>query len=68
MNRYEYKHSRMFYKRSCSQDDFDQQIMRLLDDMGKEGWELKSSFHEGLLQEGLLESHIHLVFGREIHP
>jgi len=67
MNTYEYKHTRMFYKRASSQDDFDQQIMRLLDDMGKEGWELKSTFHEGLLQEGLLESHIHLVFGREIH-
>jgi hypothetical protein len=67
VNTYEYKHTRMFYKRSSSQDEFDRQIMHLLDDMGKEGWELKSTFHEGLLQEGLLESHIHLVFSRAIH-
>jgi len=66
MNKYEYKHARMIYRRTCSTDDFDRQIIRMLDDMGKEGWELRSTFHEGLLQEGLLDSHIHLVFCREI--
>ncbi|MHC4536707.1 MAG: hypothetical protein ACYS6K_22390 [Planctomycetota bacterium] len=66
MNKHEYKHTRMYYKRAYSQDEFDLQIVRMLDDMGKRGWDLKSAFHKGLLQEGLLESHIHLVFGREI--
>jgi len=65
MGTYEYRHRRMHYKRSCSKDEFDQQITRLLDDMGNEGWELRSTFHEGLLQEGLLDSHIHLLFCRE---
>jgi len=68
MRSYEYKHSRMFYRRASSQEEFDQQITRLLNDMGNEGWELRSIFHEGLLQEGLLDSHIHLLFLQRDSP
>lgn len=66
MAKYEYKHMRMHYRRTCSKNEFDEQIIKLLNAEGRDGWELKSTFHEGLLQEGLLESHIHIIFCREI--
>ena len=61
MKRVEYKHVRMRYgfKSVFSKAAFDAQLMGVLKEMGDQGWELKSSFHEGL--GGL---HVHLIFGR----
>jgi len=66
MKKYEYKHMRMFYSRFVSQESFDKQLMEMLDEMGKDGWELKGTFHEGFFHEGISKAHVHLVFGREI--
>jgi len=62
MTRYEYKHVRMVYRLASvfSKAAFDRQLCETLEPMGREGWELKSSIHEGLLQ-----THVHLIFGRE---
>jgi len=63
MKKYEYNHVRMSYdlRSLFSSAAFDRQLSELLERMGNEGWELKSSFCEGLLP-----GHIHFVFGREV--
>ena len=66
MKKIEYKHMRMFYDRFISQEGFDTQLMETLNKMGKDGWELRGTFHEGFLHEGISKSHIHLIFVREI--
>jgi hypothetical protein len=66
MKKFEYKHTRMFYDRFISQERFDTQLMETLDEMGKDGWELRTMFHEGFFHEGISKSHVHLIFGREI--
>jgi len=62
MKKYEYRHVRMSYTflSFFSKSAFHRQLSKLLERMGDEGWELKSS-----ICEGFLPSHIHLVFGRE---
>ena len=62
MIRYEYRHVRMAYgfASTFSKAAFDRQLCETLEQMGREGWELKSSIHEGFLQ-----THVHLIFGRE---
>ena len=62
MTRYEYRHVRMSYRfTSCfSKAAFDRQLCEILEQMGNEGWELRSSIHEGFLS-----THVHLIFGRE---
>jgi len=59
---YEYKHIRMSYTflSAFSKDAFDRQLCSLLEQMGNEGWELKSTIHEGFLQ-----FHVHLIFGKQ---
>ena len=61
MPRYEYRHVRMAYRFASwfSKAAFDRQLSEILKRMGDEGWELKSSIHEGLG-----ELHVHLIFGR----
>ena len=61
MKKYEYKHIRLAYgfKSMFSKSAFNNQLMPVLEKMGNDGWELKSSFHEGM------EAHVHLIFGRE---
>ena len=63
MKEYEYNHIRMSYTflSFFSKAAFDRQLCELLQRMGTEGWELKSS-----ICEGFLPSHIHFVFGREM--
>ena len=63
MRTYEYKHIRMSYTllSRFSKAAFDRQVGEVLRRMGTEGWELKSS-----ICEGVLPSHIHFVFGREV--
>jgi len=63
MRKYEYKHVRMAYRLPSlfSKSAFDRQITEILRQMGQEGWDLKSSIHEGFLQ-----FHVHLIFGREV--
>ena len=39
---------------------FDRQLSTILEELGRDGWDLKSSVHEGI---GVL--HIHLILGRE---
>ena len=61
MKRYEYNHVRfspglwnwIFKKR------FNEEFTSLLTQLGNDGWELKSSFHEAF------EMHLHLVFAKE---
>ena len=62
MTRYEYRHVRMAYRLASvfSKAAFDRQLSAIVEEMGKEGWELKSSIHEGLFA-----AHIHLIFGRQ---
>jgi len=62
MKKYEYNHVRMSYTflSFLSKTAFDRQLSELLDRMGNEGWQLRSS-----ICEGLLPTHIHFVFGRE---
>lgn len=61
MPRYEYRHVRMAYRFASwfSKAAFDRQLSEVLERMGHEGWELKSSIHEGFLQ-----THVHLIFAR----
>lgn len=63
MKQYEYRHVRMAYSflSFFSKGAFDRQLCELLQRVGSEGWELKSS-----ICEGFLPSHIHFVFAREI--
>ena len=63
MKQYEYRHVRMAYSflSFFSKVAFDRQLCEVLQRMGKDGWELKSS-----ICEGCLPSHIHFVFGREL--
>jgi hypothetical protein len=62
MKKYEYRHVRMAYRLASwfSKAAFDRQLSEVLARMGDEGWDLKSSFHEGL---GM--PHVHLIFGRD---
>ena len=62
MTKYEYKHVRMNYTllSSFSKSAFDRQLCDLLEQLGNESWELKSTIHEGFLQ-----FHVHLIFGRQ---
>lgn len=58
----EYKHVRMAYgfRSVFSKTAFDEQLSGVLEEMGNEGWDLKSTIHEGFGQ-----CHVHLIFGRE---
>ena len=61
MKQYEYKHVRMTYGWwFFSKKKFNARLMGVLEPLGREGWELKGIFHEGV------ELHIHMVFAREI--
>ena len=61
MKRYEYDHVRFApgLWNWISKKRFNEQLTSLLNQLGSDGWELKSSFHEAL------EMHLHLVFARE---
>ncbi len=58
MTKHEYKHVRMSYtlRSWFSKGAFDRQLCDLLEQLGNDGWELKSTIHHG--------SHVHLIFGR----
>ena len=62
MPKYEYKHVRMSYGflSTFSKTAFDKQLCGVLEENGNDGWELKSTIHEGFDQ-----FHVHLIFGRE---
>lgn len=62
MPKYEYKHVRMSYGffSAFSKTAYDKQLCGVLGEMGNEGWDLKSTIHEGFGQ-----FHVHLIFGRE---
>ena len=61
MKKYEYKHVRYApgFWIWISTKRFDEDYTALLNKYGNEGWELKSSFHEGF------SSHLHLAFAKE---
>jgi hypothetical protein len=63
MKKYEHRHVRMAYGFASvfSKVAFDRQLSDVLREMEVEGWELKSSIHEGFLN-----THVHLIFGREV--
>ena len=62
MKKYEYKHVRYApgLRIWISTKRFDEHYTALLNKFGKEGWELKSSFHEGF------STHLHMVFAKEM--
>jgi hypothetical protein len=39
---------------------FEPAMMAMLEEQGKEGWELRDTFHEGF------EMHVHFIFAREV--
>jgi len=56
----EYKHVRHAWKLGAqlSQEKFDEILMKMLAEHGREGWDLKGVIYEGGL-------HAHFIFGRE---
>ena len=62
MKQIEYKHVRFAWTLGAqfSQEKFDEALMKMLAEHGREGWDLKSVIYEGA---GSL--HAHFIFGRE---
>jgi len=62
MKQIEYKHVRHAWKlgTQLSQEKFDEVLMQMLVEQGREGWDLK-----GVIYEGTLSMHAHFIFGRE---
>jgi len=60
MKQIEYKHVRHAWKlgEQFSQEKFDEKLMKMLTEHGREGWDLKGVIYEGSL-------HAHFIFGRE---
>ncbi len=60
MKQIEYKHVRHGWKLGAqfSQEKFDELLMKMLAEQGREGWDLKATIYEGGL-------HAHFIFGRE---
>lgn len=60
MKQIEYKHVRHAWKLGAqlSQEKFDETLMKMLAEHGREGWDLKGVIYEGGL-------HAHFIFGRE---
>jgi hypothetical protein len=60
MKQIEYKHVRYAWTLGTqfSQDKFDELLMKMLAEHGREGWDLKGVIYEGGL-------HAHFIFGRE---
>jgi hypothetical protein len=58
---FEYKHVRFDYGLMAAVDrqTFDQRLMDILGEHGRNGWELKGSFHD-------FGAHAHLVFCRPV--
>jgi len=61
MKQIEYKHVRHAWKlgEQFSQERFDEMLMSMLAEHGREGWDLKGVIYEGGL-------HAHFIFGREV--
>ena len=61
MKQIEYKHVRHAWKlcEQFSQEKFDEMLMNMLTEHGREGWDLKGVIYEGSL-------HAHFIFGREV--
>ena len=62
MKQIEYKHVRHAWKLGAqlSQEKFDEALMKMLAEHGREGWDLR-----GVIYEGSLSMHAHFIFGRE---
>ena len=62
MKQIEYRHVRHAWKLGdqLSQEKFDETLMKMLAEHGREGWDLKS-----VIYEGSLSMHAHFIFGRE---
>ncbi len=58
----EYKHVRVAYTLSSAlfKKAFDSQLMGVLNECGADGWKL-----QGVIHEGFLQFHYHLIFMRE---
>ena len=61
MKRFEYKHVRYAWSlgTQMSKEKFDEAVMKMLEEHGSQGWELKGVMHEGV------SLHAHFFFGRE---
>ena len=64
MKKIEYKHVRHAWKLGAqlSQEKFDETLMAMLTEHGREGWDFKGVIYEGGLTPAL---HAHFIFGRD---